>query len=53
MHVAKATLGPDGRTVRLSLKEPLIPDRIYEVRTTLPDANPGTCHYTMNRVPRN
>lgn len=53
LHVASATLGADGQTVRLSLKEPLIPDRIYEVRTTLPNANPSAGHYTMNRVPKN
>lgn len=52
LHVSAASLDADGRTVRLSLKEPLIADRIYEIRTTLPQANPATCHYTMNRVPR-
>jgi glucose/arabinose dehydrogenase len=51
LHVLSATLEPDGRTVFLSLKEPHVADRIYELRTTLADANPGIAHYTMNRVP--
>jgi glucose/arabinose dehydrogenase len=51
LHVAKATLADDGRTVNLTLQEPLIADRIYEVRTTLP-ADPNVGHYTMNRVPK-
>ncbi len=38
-------------TVHLTIKEPPIADRIYEIRTTLPDANPAVAHYTMNHVP--
>jgi glucose/arabinose dehydrogenase len=52
LHVASAAIEPDGRTVCLTLKEPLIADRIYELRTTLPDAQPAVAHYTMNRVPK-
>jgi hypothetical protein len=52
LHVASATLAPDGRTVHLILKESHVADRIYELRTTLPDANPAIAHYTMNRVPK-
>jgi glucose/arabinose dehydrogenase len=52
LHVTSATLQPDGRTVRLVIREPLTADRIYEVRTTLPGADPPVAHYTMNRVPR-
>ena len=51
LHVASAELATDGRTIHLKLKEPPIPDRIYEVRTTLP-AEPAIGHYTMNKVPR-
>jgi len=51
LHVAKAEVLNNGGAVRLTLKEPLIADRIYEVRTTLPDANPSIGYYTMNRVP--
>jgi len=52
LHVAAAALRDDGRGVRLTLREPMVVDRIYEVRTTLPGANPAVAHYTMNRVPR-
>lgn len=52
LHVASATIEPGGKAVRLTLKEPLIADRIYEIRTTLPEAQPATAHYTMTRVPR-
>ena len=52
LHVNSAVLQPDGRTVRLVVLEPLIADRIYEIRTTLPSADPPVAHYTMNRVPR-
>jgi hypothetical protein len=41
-----------GRTVRLVLKEPLVADRIYEVRTSLRGADPAVAHYTMNRTPK-
>ena len=51
LHVASAAFQPDGRTVHLRLKEPHRADRLYELRTTLPDANPAIAHYTMNRVP--
>jgi glucose/arabinose dehydrogenase len=50
--VNSAVLQPDGRTVRLVVREPLIADRIYEIRTSLPSADPPVAHYTMNRVPR-
>lgn len=50
-HVASASLESDGRTVLLTLKEPLLGDRIYEIRTSLPGAEPPIAHYTMNRVP--
>ena len=52
LHVSAAVLEPNGRTVQLSLREPPRGDRIYEVRTTLPGADPAVAHYTMNRVPR-
>ena len=51
LHVASVRLAPDGRRVRLVLSEPLIPDRIYELRVNLPGADPDIAHYTMNRVP--
>jgi hypothetical protein len=51
LHVVAATVAADGRRVRLTLREPLIADRIYEVRTTLADAEPPVAHYTMNKVP--
>lgn len=50
LHVARTSL--DGRTLRLTLREPLIPDRIYELRANLAGADPPIAHYTMNRVPR-
>ena len=52
LHVTSATLDADGRTLHLSLKEAPLADRIYEIRTTLPDADPPVAHYTMNRAPR-
>jgi glucose/arabinose dehydrogenase len=52
LHVASAAVAPDGMTVHLAIKEPPIADRIYEIRTTLPDANPPVAHYTMNHAPR-
>lgn len=52
LHVAGVEVAPDGRSVRLKLGESIIPDRIYEVRTTLEGASPAVGHYTMNRVPR-
>jgi glucose/arabinose dehydrogenase len=54
LHAATATLEPggDGRTVRIRLNERPLDDRIYEIRTTLPDANPAVAHYTMNHAPR-
>ena len=52
LRIDSAAIAADGRTVRLVLREELIADRIYEVRTTLPDARPAVAHYTMNRVPR-
>ena len=51
LHVDSAVLQSDGRTVHLAVRERLVSDRIYEVRTTLPDAAPAVAHYTMNRVP--
>lgn len=53
LHVDKAVLLPNGRTVRLFVREPMTADRIYEIQTRLPSANPAIAHYTMNRVPRN
>jgi hypothetical protein len=50
LHVAAARFEPDGKSVRLAIKEPLIADRIYEVRTTLAGAEPAVAHYTMNRL---
>jgi glucose/arabinose dehydrogenase len=41
----------DGRSVRLVLREPILADRIYEVRVDLDGASPNVGHYTMNRVP--
>ncbi len=52
LHVASAAVESDGRTVVLALKEPWVADRIYEIRTTLANANPGIAHYTMNRIPK-
>jgi hypothetical protein len=52
LHVTAATLAPDGRTVLLTLKEPPLGDRIYEIKTTLAAANPAVAHYTMNHPPR-
>jgi hypothetical protein len=52
LHVTAADVAGDGRTVRLVLREPLIPDRIYEIRTTIAGADPAVAHYTMNRVPK-
>jgi glucose/arabinose dehydrogenase len=42
--------GP-GFTVQIALAEPHRADRIYEIRTTLPEANPFVAHYTMNHTP--
>jgi glucose/arabinose dehydrogenase len=50
LHVTSAALMADSRTLHLTLQEPLIADRIYEIRTTLP-ADPAIGHYTMSRVP--
>lgn len=51
LHVASAAVEGDGTTVHLVLREPLIAGRIYEVRTTIPGADPAVAHYTMNKVP--
>jgi glucose/arabinose dehydrogenase len=53
LQVRAAVLQGDGRTVHLRLKEPPRADRIYEIRTTLADAEPSVAHYTMNHVPGN
>jgi glucose/arabinose dehydrogenase len=47
-----STVDVVGADVQLHLREPLIADRIYEVRVDLPGANPAVGHYTMNRVPK-
>jgi glucose/arabinose dehydrogenase len=53
LHVAAVTILADrGCTVLLRLREPWLADRIYELRTTLPHADPDTAHYTMNHTPR-
>lgn len=52
LHVASAVVAADGKSVRLTLKEPHLADRIYELHTTLLGADPAVAHYTMNRVPR-
>ncbi|MDR3639293.1 MAG: sugar dehydrogenase [Isosphaeraceae bacterium] len=52
LHVASATVLEDGCTVLLTLREPWLGDRIYELRTTLPHASPDTAHYTMNYAPK-
>ena len=52
MPVASASVGSDGATVSLRLGSPHLADRIYEVRTTIPGADPAVAYYTMNRVPR-
>lgn len=52
VHVASAVVAADGKSVRLTLKEPHLADRIYELRTTIPGADPAVAHYTMNRVPK-
>jgi glucose/arabinose dehydrogenase len=51
LSVARVEEGDGPRTVRLTLREPLIPGRIYEIRADLPGAEPDIAHYTMNRVP--
>jgi glucose/arabinose dehydrogenase len=51
LHVSGVEVGRGGRTVRLVVREPMVPGRIYEIRTTLPGAEPAVAHYTMNRVP--
>ncbi|MFO0951760.1 MAG: sugar dehydrogenase [Isosphaeraceae bacterium] len=51
LRVATARVEGDDLTVRLTLREPHLEGRIYEVRTTLPGAEPPVGHYTMNRVP--
>jgi hypothetical protein len=53
LQVTSATLAPDGRTVRLKIKESPLADRIYEIRTTLDNANPAVAHYTMNHIKDN
>jgi glucose/arabinose dehydrogenase len=50
LHVSAVQLAPDGLRARLVVREPLIPDRIYEVRTTLA-SRPAVAHYTMTRCP--
>jgi hypothetical protein len=52
LHVSAALLQNDGRTVQLRLREPPRADRVYEIRTTLPGAEPAVAHYTMNHVPQ-
>ncbi len=52
LQIESAALEPDGPTVRLTVGEAMIPDRIYELRTNLADAHPAVAHDTMNRVPR-
>jgi len=53
LNVSAVTPDPtgDGRTLLITLREPPLADRIYEIRTTLPEANPFVAHYTMNRAP--
>ena len=51
LSVASVDPGDDARSVRLTLSEPPIPGRIYEIRADLPGAEPDIAHYTMNRVP--
>jgi glucose/arabinose dehydrogenase len=51
LHIVRTSREGD-RTVRLVVREPIVPDRIYELRSLLPGANPSIAHYTMNRVPR-
>jgi hypothetical protein len=51
LHVRSVELQPDGRAARLVVREPLLADRIYEVRTTIDGADPAVAHYTMNKVP--
>jgi glucose/arabinose dehydrogenase len=50
LHVASATISTDGRTVNLKLREALIADRIYEIRTPL-GGDPAVGHYTMSYLP--
>ena len=52
LPIEAASLEPDGKSVRLAVGGPMIPDRIYELRTNLADSHPAVAHYTMNRVPR-
>jgi hypothetical protein len=51
LSVDEVEPGTDPRSVRLRLREPLIPGRIYEIRADLPGVEPDIAHYTMNRVP--
>lgn len=43
--------GSDGTSVTIALAQPLIADRIYEIRVNLPDARPDMSFYTMTVVP--
>ncbi|RUL88562.1 PQQ-dependent sugar dehydrogenase [Tautonia sociabilis] len=51
LSVAAVEPGADPASVRLRVREPMIPGRIYEIRADLPGAEPDVAHYTMNRVP--
>jgi glucose/arabinose dehydrogenase len=52
LHVTAAVVSDDTRRVRLTIQEPPVADRIYEIRTTIAGADPSVAHYTMNRVPK-
>lgn len=56
LRVDTAQVEPDGVTVRLTLHQPLLADRIYEIRTLArgvdgTPAEPDLAHYTMNACP--
>ena len=51
LTVRSVELRPDGSSISLKLAEPLIGDRIYEIRLTAPGAQPSLAYYAMTVVP--
>jgi glucose/arabinose dehydrogenase len=52
LYVRSVKARADGQGVNLTMAEPLIPDRIYEVRLLDSTAKPDVAHYTMTVVPK-
>ncbi|WP_169976921.1 DUF7133 domain-containing protein [Tautonia rosea] len=52
LSVASVEPGDEPHSVRLTLREPLLPGRIYEIRADLPGAEPDIAHYTLHRIPQ-